>query len=148
MRAVLQRVGRASVAVDTRCVAQIARGWLVLLGIAQEDGGADAEWLAEKVVSLRGFEDENGKMNRSVLDVAGEILVVSQFTLLADCRSGRRPSFIEAAKPLVAEELYLLFTKLLEKPGLTVMTGVFGAMMQVELINDGPVTFLLDSRGR
>jgi D-tyrosyl-tRNA(Tyr) deacylase len=148
MRAVLQRVGRASVEVDTRCVAQIARGWLVLLGVAQEDGGADAEWLAEKVVSLRGFEDENGKMNRSVLDVAGEILVVSQFTLLADCRSGRRPSFIEAAKPLVAEELYLLFTKLLEKPGLTVMTGVFGAMMQVELINDGPVTFLLDSRGR
>jgi D-aminoacyl-tRNA deacylase len=148
MRAVLQRVGRASVEVDARCVARIARGWLVLLGVAQEDGRADAEWLAEKVVNLRGFEDENGKMNRSVLDVAGEILVVSQFTLLADCRSGRRPSFTEAAKPRVAEELYLLFTELLAKPGLTVVTGVFGAMMQVELINDGPVTFLLDSRGR
>jgi D-aminoacyl-tRNA deacylase len=148
MRAVLQRVSRASVEVNGCCVARIARGWLILLGVAQDDSHADALWLAEKVLHLRGFEDENGKMNRSVLDVAGEILVVSQFTLLADCRSGRRPSFIEAAKPLVAEELYLLFTKLLEKPGLTVMTGVFGAMMQVELINDGPVTFLLDSRGR
>ena len=148
MRAVLQRVGRASVAVDARCVARIARGWLVLLGIAREDLGTDAEWLAEKVLNLRGFEDGNGKMNLSVLDIGGEILVVSQFTLLADCCSGRRPSFTEAAKPPVAEGLYLRFTKLLEKPGLTVRTGVFGATMQVELVNDGPVTFLLDSQGR
>ncbi len=103
--------------------------------------------MAEKVLHLRGFEDENGKMNLSVLDLRGEILVVSQFTLLADCRSGRRPGFTAAAKPLVAEELYLLFTNLLAKSGLTVGTGIFGAMMQVELINDGPVTFLLDTRG-
>jgi D-tyrosyl-tRNA(Tyr) deacylase len=148
MRAVLQRVSRASVEVDDSCVARIARGWLVLLGVAQEDGLADAEWLAEKVLNLRGFVDEQGKMNLSVLDIRGEILVVSQFTLLADCRSGRRPSFIAAAKPPIAEELYLLFTKLVEESGLTVGTGVFGASMHVELINDGPVTLLLDSHVR
>jgi D-aminoacyl-tRNA deacylase len=148
MRAVLQRVSRASVEVNGACVARVARGWLVLLGVSQEDGLAEAEWLAEKVLHLRGFEDDHGKMNLSVLDVGGEILVVSQFTLLADCRSGRRPSFTAAAKPVVAEELYLSFTRLVAKPGLTVGTGVFGAMMRVELINDGPVTFLLDSRDR
>jgi D-tyrosyl-tRNA(Tyr) deacylase len=148
MRAVLQRVSRASVAVEPDWISRIGRGWLVLLGVAQEDSQADAEWLTEKVLNLRGFEDENGKMNLSVLDVRGEILVVSQFTLLADCRSGRRPSFTAAAKPPVAEELYLFYTKLLEKSGLTIATGVFGAMMKVELINDGPVTFLLDSRGK
>ena len=107
MRAVLQRVSRASVEVETDCVARIGRGWLVLLGVAQEDSRADAEWLAEKVLNLRGFEDENGKMNLSVLDVSGGILVVSQFTLLADCRSGRRPSFTAAARPPIAQELYL-----------------------------------------
>jgi D-aminoacyl-tRNA deacylase len=148
MRAVLQRVSRASVEVDDSCVARIAQGWLVLLGVAQEDGLADAEWLAEKVLNLRGFVDEQGKMNLSVLDIRGEILVVSQFTLLADCRSGRRPSFIAAAKPPIAEELYLLFTKLVEESGLTVGTGVFGASMHVELINDGPITLLLDSHVR
>ena len=147
MRAVLQRVTRASVEVKADHVAQIARGWLVLLGVAQEDSIADAEWLAEKVLNLRGFEDKNGKMNLSVLDTGGEILVVSQFTLLADCRTGRRPSFTAAAKPPLAEELYLRFTKLLDRPGLTIGTGVFGAMMRVELINDGPVTFVLDSYG-
>jgi D-aminoacyl-tRNA deacylase len=148
MRAVLQRVSRASVEVDDSCVARIAQGWLVLLGVAAEDGLADAEWLAEKVLNLRGFVDEQGKMNLSVLDIRGEILVVSQFTLLADCRSGRRPSFIAAAKPPIAEELYLLFTKLVEESGLTVGTGVFGASMHVELINDGPITLLLDSHVR
>ena len=146
MRAVLQRVSRASVEVDGTSVGRIERGWLVLLGVAQEDGHADAKWLAEKVLNLRGFEDDHGKMNLSVLDVGGGILVVSQFTLLADCRSGRRPSFTAVAKPPVALELYLLFTKLMEKSGLKVGAGVFGAMMKVELINDGPVTFLLDSR--
>jgi D-tyrosyl-tRNA(Tyr) deacylase len=146
MRAVLQRVSQATVKVDGACSGRIERGWLVLLGVALEDGPVDAEWLAEKVLNLRGFEDDQGKMNLSVLDVGGSVLVVSQFTLLADCRSGRRPSFTAAAKPPVAEELYLLFTKLLGKSGLKVGTGVFGAMMKVELINDGPVTFLLDSR--
>jgi D-aminoacyl-tRNA deacylase len=148
MRAVLQRVSRASVEVNGCCVARIARGWLILLGVAQDDSHADALWLAEKVLHLRGFEDENGKMNLSALDMRAEILVVSQFTLLADCRSGRRPGFTAAAKPPAAEELYLLFTSLLEKSGLTVGTGIFGAMMQVELVNNGPVTFLLDSRGQ
>ncbi len=146
MRAVLQRVSRASVEVDGTSVGRIERGWLVLLGVAQEDGQADTQWLAEKVLNLRGFEDDHGKMNLSVVDVGGGILVVSQFTLLADCRSGRRPSFTAAAKPPIAEELYLDFVKLIEKSELKVGTGVFGAMMKVELINDGPVTFLLDSR--
>ena len=145
MRAVLQRVRRASVTVHGNCVASIGHGWLILLGVAHEDTHADVEWLAEKVLNLRGFKDEHGKMNLSVLDSNGEILVVSQFTLLADCRSGRRPGFGGAAKPAIAEELYLGFTKLLEQSGLRIGTGVFGAMMDVELINDGPVTFLLES---
>ena len=146
MRAVLQRVTRASVEVDASCVGQIDRGWLILLGVAHEDSRADAEWLAEKVLNLRGFEDEQGKMNLSVAEVKGSILVVSQFTLLADCRAGRRPSFTAAAKPAVALELYILFTNMMKNSGLAVATGVFGAMMKVELINDGPVTFLLESR--
>jgi D-tyrosyl-tRNA(Tyr) deacylase len=146
MRAVLQRVTRASVEVDASCVGQIEHGWLILLGVAHEDTAADAQWLAEKVLNLRGFEDSQGKMNLSVSEVNGSILVVSQFTLLADCRAGRRPSFTAAAKPTIAEELYNVFTNLIKKSGLTVATGVFGAMMKVELINDGPVTFLLESR--
>jgi D-tyrosyl-tRNA(Tyr) deacylase len=146
MRAVLQRVTRASVEVDASCVGQIEHGWLILLGVAQEDTAADAQWLAEKVLNLRGFEDSQGKMNLSVSEVHGSILVVSQFTLLADCRAGRRPSFTAAAKPALAEELYTLFTNLIKKSELTVATGVFGAMMKVELINDGPVTFLLETR--
>jgi D-aminoacyl-tRNA deacylase len=146
MRAVLQRVSRASVDVDGTCVGRIGRGWLVLLGVGQGDTEEDADWLAEKVINLRGFEDDAGKMNRGVLDVRGEILVVSQFTLLGDCRAGRRPSFTAAADPLLAEKLYLYFAERLARSGLAVATGVFRAMMQVELINDGPVTFLLDSR--
>jgi D-aminoacyl-tRNA deacylase len=148
MRAVLQRVIRASVEVDGRCVGWIERGWLVLLGIAQDDSQVDAKWLAEKVLNLRGFEDDQGKMNLNVVDCGGGILVVSQFTLLADCASGRRPSFTQAANPAIAEELYLVFTKLMEKSRLTIATGVFGARMKVELINDGPATFILDSHTR
>jgi D-aminoacyl-tRNA deacylase len=147
MRAVLQRVSRASVEVDAQCVGRIERGWLVLLGVAQGDNDADVEWLAERVLNLRGLADDHGKMNLSVIDVGGGLLIVSQFTLLADCASGRCPSFTAAAKPPIAEELYLSFVKHMKKSRLTIATGAFGAMMKVELINDGPVTFVLDSRG-
>jgi D-tyrosyl-tRNA(Tyr) deacylase len=146
MRAVLQRVSLASVEVDRQSVGRIERGWLVLLGVAQGDSEQDAGWMAEKVLNLRGFADSAGKMNLSVLDIQGGILVVSQFTLLADCRTGRRPSFIGAAEPVPAERLYLECAGMMAKSGLHVATGIFRAMMQVELVNDGPVTFLLDSR--
>jgi D-aminoacyl-tRNA deacylase len=146
MRAVLQRVARAAVEVDGACVGRIERGWLVLLGVAQGDTEQDAGWIGEKVLHLRGFGDDAGKMNRSVVDIGGGVLVVSQFTLLGDCRGGRRPSFTVAADPALAERLYLLFAETLRGSGLEVATGIFRAMMQVELVNDGPVTFLLDSR--
>jgi D-tyrosyl-tRNA(Tyr) deacylase len=145
MRAVLQRVTRASVAVDGQTVGRIDVGWLVLLGVARGDTDADADWLAEKVVNLRGFEDDQGKMNRSAAEAGGGVLVVSQFTLLADCRAGRRPSFTDAADPADAERLYRRFADRVRSAGLAVATGTFRAMMQVELVNDGPVTFLLDS---
>ena len=146
MRAVLQRVARASVEVEGRVVGRIGVGWLVLLGVAKGDSDEDADRLAEKVAGLRGFEDEAGKMNLAVLEVGGSVLVVSQFTLLGDCRAGRRPSFIEAAEPLEAERLYLQFAERLRGLGLPVETGTFRADMKVELLNDGPVTILLDSR--
>lgn len=146
MRAVLQRVSRASVEVDGACVARIDRGWLVLLGVAGGDGDQDAAWIADKVINLRGFEDDQGKMNRSVLEIQGGILLVSQFTLLGDCRGGRRPSFTAAAEPIEAERLYLHCAELMKDAGINLATGVFRAMMKVELVNDGPVTFLLDSR--
>jgi D-tyrosyl-tRNA(Tyr) deacylase len=146
MRAVLQRVTRASVEVAGECVGRIGHGWLVLLGVARGDTDRDADWLAEKVAHLRAFEDEQGKMNRDVAQTGGGVLVVSQFTLLADCRAGRRPSFTEAADPAEAERLYLRFADCLAAAGLPVEKGVFRAMMKVELVNDGPVTFLLDSR--
>jgi D-aminoacyl-tRNA deacylase len=146
MRAVLQRVNRSSVEVDGSCVGRIGRGWLVLLGVERGDTDADAAWIADKVVNLRAFEDEQGKMNRSVADVAGGVLVVSQFTLLGDCRGGRRPSFTAAAEPAEAERLYLRCAELMAQSGLEVAKGVFRAMMKVELVNDGPVTLLLDSR--
>jgi D-aminoacyl-tRNA deacylase len=148
MRAVIQRVSQASVEVDGTTVGRIGRGWLVLLGVARGDRDEDAAWLADKLLNLRAFEDEQRKMNRSVLDVKGGILVVSQFTLLADCRAGRRPSFTDAAEPLEAERLYRRFTGLLTPSGLEIATGVFRAMMKVSMVNDGPVTFLLDSRKR
>jgi len=146
MRVVLQRVSRASVEVEGRVVGRIGRGWLVLLGVARGDRDDDADWLVEKVANLRAFEDDQGKMNRSVAEAGGGVLVVSQFTLLGDCRAGRRPSFTEAAEPREAERLYLRFAGRLAATGLEVATGIFRAMMQVELVNDGPVTLLLDSR--
>ncbi len=146
MRAVLQRVQRASVRVDGQIVGQIGLGWLVLLGVARTDTEDDADRLAEKVVSLRAFEDTEGKMNLDVLEVGGGVLVVSQFTLLGDCRKGRRPSFVEAAPPIEAERLYERFAQRVSSAGLTVARGVFRAHMEVELVNDGPVTLLLDSR--
>ena len=148
MRAVLQRVTRASVEVDGVEVGRIGTGWLVLLGVARADVDADADWLADKVANLRAFEDDAGKMNRNALEVGGAVLVISQFTLLGDCRTGRRPSFIEAAEPAEADRLYRRFHERVADAGLTVATGVFRAQMQVELVNDGPVTLLLDSRKR
>lgn len=146
MRAVIQRVSRASVEVEGEVVGAIGRGWLVLLGVARDDAPDDAARLAEKVVNLRAFEDEAGKMNLSVADVGGAILVVSQFTLMADCRAGRRPGFADAAPPETAESLYEEFVRRIDGLGRPVATGRFRAEMAVSLVNDGPVTFLLDSR--
>jgi D-aminoacyl-tRNA deacylase len=146
MRAVLQRVSQSSVEVEGSCVGRIGTGWLVLLGVERGDTEADAAWIADKVLNLRAFEDDQGKLNRSVTDVGGGILVISQFTVLGDCRGGRRPSFTAAAAPAEAERLYLYCAELVTKSGLNVAKGVFRAMMKVELINDGPVTLLLDSR--
>jgi D-tyrosyl-tRNA(Tyr) deacylase len=146
MRAVIQRVSEASVTVDGAMVGRIGPGWLVLLGVARGDTEAEVAWMAEKLLNLRGFEDDQGKMNRSVRDVRGGILVVSQFTLLGDCRAGRRPSFTEAAEPADAQRLYEAFVTELRASGLDIGTGVFRAMMKVALVNDGPVTFLLESR--
>ena len=129
-----------------RLSGRIGAGWLVLLGVERGDTEADAAWVAEKVLNLRAFEDDQGKMNRSVADVGGGVLIVSQFTLLGDCRGGRRPSFTAAAEPAQAERLYLRCAELIARSGLEVATGTFRAMMKVELVNDGPVTLLLDSR--
>jgi D-tyrosyl-tRNA(Tyr) deacylase len=141
-------VARASVRVDGRVVGQIDQGWLVLLGVARGDTKADAHWLAEKIVGLRAFADSEGKMNLAVADVQGSILVVSQFTLLGDCRKGRRPGFDAAAPPELAEELYICFADRIRSLNVPVATGVFRADMKVELLNDGPVTFLLESPTR
>jgi D-tyrosyl-tRNA(Tyr) deacylase len=144
MRIVLQRVSKASVTVENRAIAAIGRGLLILLGIGPGDGEAEAEILAEKCARLRIFEDDAGKTNLSILDVGGEALVVSQFTLYADTRKGRRPSFTEAASPAAAEPLVLFFAERLNALGVPTRTGSFGAHMQVELVNDGPFTIVLD----
>jgi len=147
MRAVVQRVSRAEVRVDGKVVGKIGKGILVLLGVGQDDNDQDLQWMADKVVNLRIFEDENEKMNLSVLDVGGQVLVVSHFTLYGDCRKGKRPSYSSAASPADAERMYNEFVKTIEsRYGIKVETGVFQAMMEVDLVNDGPVTLLLDSK--
>lgn len=148
MRAVIQRVERASVSVEGEIRGQIGAGFLVLIGVEEGDGDADFRYIAEKVPNLRVFEDEQGKMNRSLLDVGGELLAVSQFTLLGDARGGRRPSFITAARPETADPTYERLVADWRARGIRVETGVFGAHMKVSLVNDGPVTILLDSRRR
>jgi len=146
MRAVVQRVSEAQVAVEGRVTGRIETGLCVLVGVAEGDTAADADWMAEKVCELRVFEDEAGKMNRSVRDVGGAVLAVSQFTLLGDARQGRRPAFTAAARPESAQPLYSRFCERCREKGLAVGEGVFGATMQVRLANEGPVTLLLDSR--
>lgn len=146
MKAVLQRVSSARVVVAGEAVGQIGAGWLVLLGVAGGDTESDADWLAQKTVELRAFADDDGKFNRSVIDAGGGVLVASQFTLLGDCRKGRRPSFTDAAAPDVAERLYDHYAAQVAKAGVLVAKGVFRAHMDVHLCNDGPVTLLLDSR--
>jgi D-aminoacyl-tRNA deacylase len=145
MRAVVQRVSRAKVTIEGRVTGEIGAGLMVLLGVGREDSPAVAASLAEKVANLRIFEDEQGKMNRSLLDMKGAALVVSQFTLYGDARGQRRPSFISAAPPELGAALYEEFNKALRGLGVTVATGIFQAMMSVELVNEGPVTILLDS---
>lgn len=144
MRIVVQRVRRASVSVNNQTVAAIGPGVVVLVGVTHTDTPEEARWLAQKVAGLRIFEDADGKMNRSLLDVDGEALVVSQFTLYGDARKGRRPSFTEAAPPEIAEPLVRRFAEELAAAGVPVQTGIFGAHMLVEIHNDGPVTILLD----
>jgi D-tyrosyl-tRNA(Tyr) deacylase len=146
MKVVLQRVSEARVTVEGEVVGTIGNGLLLLVGVGQEDGESDLIWMADKLAGLRIFEDEAGKMNLSVEDVQGAILSVSQFTLYGDCRKGKRPNFMAAAKPELAESLYNQFNDRLRTRGLTVETGRFGAMMDVSLVNDGPVTLILDSR--
>jgi len=146
MRAVVQRVRHARVLIGEDVAGEIGLGLLVLLGITHQDTAEQARWLAEKIISLRIFEDAEGKMNLGLMDVRGAVLVVSQFTLYGDCRKGRRPSFIDAAPPPVAIPLYEAFVNAMRAEGVPTATGRFGAMMQVELINDGPVTLIVESK--
>jgi D-tyrosyl-tRNA(Tyr) deacylase len=146
MRAVIQRVKSSSVAVGDELIGEIGKGLLVLLGIAASDRIDDAKYLADKIVNLRIFEDGDHKLNRSLIDMGGEMLVVSQFTLLGDCNKGRRPSFVKAAPPELANELYRQFVEHVRQKDVTVKTGRFQTMMEVSLINDGPVTLIVDSK--
>ncbi|MBW1893925.1 MAG: D-tyrosyl-tRNA(Tyr) deacylase [Deltaproteobacteria bacterium] len=146
MRAVIQRVKNSRVVVDNNVIGKIGPGLMVLLGIAREDNTKDADYLADKITNLRIFQDENNKMNLSLLDIKGEMLVVSQFTLLGDCRKGRRPSFVSAAGPEKADNLYRHFVEKVSLKGISVQTGQFRAMMDVSLVNDGPVTLIVESK--
>lgn len=146
MRTVVQRTTDASVTIDNRVVGAIGHGIVVLLGIHAEDGPAEIIWMADKVINLRIFEDDQGKMNRSLKDICGEMLIISQFTLYGDCRKGRRPGYSSAAPPAIAEPLYHQFVEEVQSRGIAVATGTFQASMQVKLVNDGPVTLMLDSQ--
>ncbi|WP_174729957.1 D-aminoacyl-tRNA deacylase [Mesobacillus harenae] len=146
MKAVVQRSKAANVTVEGKIIGEINKGFVVLIGITHQDTEKDAAFLADKIANLRVFEDESGKMNLSLLDTGGEILSVSQFTLYGDCRKGRRPNFMEAAKPEAAISLYEFFNSCLREKGLKVATGEFGAMMDVQLTNDGPVTLIIESK--
>ena len=145
MRAVVQRVTSASVTVDHRCTGKIDQGMVVLLGVGSQDTNKDVDYMVEKITGLRIFDDSEGKMNLSLTDINGAMLVVSQFTLYGDCRKGKRPSWSDAAKPQIAEELYEQFIEKVKQTGITVASGVFQAEMLVEISNDGPVTLLIDS---
>ena len=148
MRVVLQRVAHASVTVEKKVIGKIQRGFLLLVGVTHDDAMEDMEYLVRKIVQMRIFEDEEGKLNRSIQDIGGEILSVSQFTLYADTKKGNRPSFSKAAPGDIAIEMFEQFNGLLRDTGIPVETGQFGADMKVELLNDGPVTILLDSKNR
>ena len=145
MRAVIQRVTSGSVLVDEKEIGSINRGLIVFLGIHRDDGQDTISWMAEKIINLRIFADDDGKMNRSLADINAEMLIVSQFTLYGDCRKGRRPGYSDAAPPEIAEKLYTHFIAEITRRGIRTATGQFQAMMQVSLINDGPVTLLIDS---
>ncbi|MBP7460967.1 MAG: D-tyrosyl-tRNA(Tyr) deacylase [Candidatus Delongbacteria bacterium] len=149
MRALIQKVSRAEVRVDHQMISRIDRGILVLLGVTHQDREPDADYLLDKLIQLRIFPDVEGKMNLSLNEISGQLMVISQFTLYGDCRRGRRPSFTDSAKPEAAEQLYHYFIEqaMIRLPG-RVAQGVFGAMMEIELVNDGPVTFMLESEGR
>lgn len=148
MRAVIQRVSQAKVVVDDNTVGQINRGFMILLGVHEEDTQADVDYLVGKISKLRVFEDDQQKMNRSIMDVGGEILSISQFTLFADTKKGNRPSFVQAAKPDTAIPLYEAFNEGLRQAGIPVETGIFGADMKCHLVNDGPVTIIIDSQNK
>lgn len=148
MRAVIQRVSQAKVVVDDNTVGQIGKGFMILLGVHEQDTQADVDYLVGKISKLRVFEDEQQKMNRSIIDVGGEILSISQFTLFADTKKGNRPSFVQAAKPDTAIPLYEAFNEGLRQAGIPVETGIFGADMKCHLVNDGPVTIIIDSQNK